>query len=199
MGSNSPMLLLPISGGSLRESTRAGAGYQNSDDISPYHISNPGTSVQSAMISIVECSIIPNAAVTYPCYAWVGLYRNDYSNRQFLGVVEFAITTPTAPAQVNNNGSTGNRLLGTGSGNTDGLYSVNRILTRTGPGTLAVGNIPVVQGWYIGMELLYPSNNGGTAVSTIQDVDGATVYSWGRNFNNAIGGYTNTHVSILIQ
>jgi hypothetical protein len=89
----------------------------------------------------------------------------------------------------------------------DGRYIVNRVLVTTGGSPpLALGNIPLLFGWAIGMELLLAQNSGGNAFSSIQSGAGSTNYLWSntlpasvRPYSQSITGYKNVFVSLLTQ
>lgn len=160
-----------------------------------------GLNIIGSIISLSDASV-PTATVTYPSYCWIAVYRNDYTNRVVLGFLEFAITTPSGGRGLGTNNTFNNTsgLLGTGSGTTDGIYSVNRILKASPTtGTFTVATISVAPGWSIGMELIDPVASGLNAVATVSTTAGTLSYQWGRAYANAITGFKNVSLTINVQ
>lgn len=195
LGVNAGMTTAPLSSAYTKVSTQVGAGYRNANELAPWHIYNNGTAITGATATIVSASITPTSPTVYPCIAWFGVFREDFANRVFLGIIEISIPTPAAGSVVGNNNNVTLQLLNSGSGGTDGRYAANRILTVTSPGTLAVQPIPIQRGWIIGMEVL---TGAGGNTTTVNDVNGGFAYTYPVANTSVVTGFTNAHVTILI-
>ena len=175
-------------------------------NIAPYQISTTG-SISSAVLTEASLATINNTGLSYPYYAWSGIFRIDYTQRELLGVVEFIINTPTSGGAVGTNGNINIRLLATNtSTSTDGRYVVNRVLRKTGAGTLTQGSIPVQFGWLIGVEHFGAQSeaSGTDTVTPVQELSGTNNYSWraglvagSRPFSRSISGYKNSIISLI--
>ena len=178
------------------ESTRTNTGMRNGNDLCPIVVPVSGT-IKQAVLMLASASNIVSTAPTYPCVAALGIFRLNYATdlplagnlaRTLLSILTFSIPTPGTGRKVGTNADLLTALMA-GDGGTDGRYQRTDL------------SISVSYGWYLGVELLYPSNNGaGLAQSTI---DG-TNYLWTApgggsvSMNNAIGGYKNTVLSLQI-
>ena len=185
---NAPLSIIPSF--DINPSTRPGAGYRNGK-IAPYHISGPWNYIAGGSITITACSVL-TPEITYPCYAWGAVYRNNATERQFLGIIEFTISEPKN-TEINTSGTIDKTLLS--SDGSDGLYQSTVFLVPD-KSRLEEGTINVIQDWFIGMELVYPNDEGGSVSFKISDSSGDTTYSWPRPYSSAIGGYAFTHLSL---
>jgi len=184
-------------------STLAGTGYNNSNSISPYQVMAT-SQITSAVLTVSSLSTKINNS-SFPYYAWMGIYRINYTTRNLIGVIEFQITTPTTVGSGVGVDNIGVQLLATDtSTSTDGVYIANRVLNKT-PGNppLTLANIPLQNGWIIGMELLLAQNTGGSTFSAIQEGAGSTSYLWGnttpvavRPYAQSITGYKNPIITL---
>lgn len=178
--------------------------------VSPIQVPN-GTSITTGVISIGGACTRINTTLVYPAYLWIALFRVDRSNRYCIAFLEFQVTTPSGGRSVGINSTfPASGLLGTGAGSTDGIYSIGRILIPnnnvTTPSFTVASSITVVKGWYLGAEIIFPSNSAGTAVATVSTVPntGGTTssnisYSTGLPYAQFIGGISRVALKLIIS
>lgn len=184
IGTNTPMYYGAFDGTAHpRESTRAGAGMYNPGDLCAVACPCNGV-LKAAKLSIASGSIQANNAVVYPACAGFAIFRNNYNTRTLLGIVAIDIPAPVNGGIVGYNSNVNSALMANGDGD-DGYYN-NLTL-----------NIAVKAGWYLGVELLFPSDNGaGFAQSSI---DGAG-YLWpgNKSAHNALCGFKNPVLNLQL-
>lgn len=191
-----------------RESTRAGAGYRNPGDCAPFQVYST-SQITDAIMTVVSLCTQSNNPLTYPYFAWAGIYRINYSDRELLGMLLFQITTPTTPGNnVGIQNDINTQLLASNTAlSPDGRYIAFQVLQKIAPATLAVQPIPIQIGWLIGMELLGPqsANGGAGTVISVQELNGSTNYFWTGGappaqpaipFAQTISGYANPIISL---
>ncbi|AQN68052.1 collagen triple helix repeat protein [Saudi moumouvirus] len=157
--------------------------------------------ITGGTITIVAAATQSNT-LTYPFYCWIGIFRIDYSQRELMGVLEFAITTPTSGGAVGTANNIGVRLLATNtSTSTDGRYNANRVLNKTAPSVLTEGNIPFQYGWLVGAELFgsQSASGGANTITFVQELNGSFAYAWGRPFAQSISGYRNVILTLNVS
>ena len=191
----------------MDESTLENRFMDTDNQIAPHQILET-INLNSAVTTIASAAI-KTSPILYPVYAFIGLYRVDYTSRKFLGLVEVQINAPSGGRAVGiNNNLAGAGLLGTGSGSTDGIYTVNRFLVPATPTPISPGLNALVQqasitlniGWYVGAELLNPiSQPLGLSRFEIPELGSTYSYSSPRGYASSIGRYRNTTITLKMQ
>ena len=186
---------------SVLVSTMGGVGYQNTNEIAPYQVESTG-SISGAVLTVVSAATQSNT-LTYPYYAWIGLFNIYYSERELLGVLQFEITTPTSPPDaVGTSNNINVQLLASDTAtSTDGRYPTQKVLNKTAPSVLTQENIPIQYGWLIGAELFGSQSisGGANTVTPVQELNGSYNYFWGVPFAQTISGYRNAIITLIIS
>lgn len=197
MDGNYPMRSINLP--SAPPSTRVWTGLNNVNQIVPQPVGK-GTSITGGVLSIVKARV-NSESVTYPCYAVVGIYREDVSQRELIGYMEFEISAPTSGSLgVNTPTSTTRTLLSNGIRTSDGLYQATAItgLVLT-TGEKIPQHIPVLSGSFIGVELMKPTDENGLARYYAPGGLSGTSIALNRPYNQAISGYENVSLSLIIE
>ncbi|MDR6195331.1 hypothetical protein [Siphonobacter sp. SORGH_AS_0500] len=197
MDSNYPMRSINLP--SVPPSTRVRTGLNNVNDIIPQQIGK-GTSITGGVLSIVKAKINSEIA-TYPCYAVVGIYREDVGQRELIGYMEFEISASTySSLGVITLISNSRTLMSNGTRTSDGFYQATNVtgLVLT-TGEKIPQHIPVLSGSFIGVELMKPFNNNGLAGYFAPGGLSGSNITLNRPYNQAISGYENVSLSLTIE
>lgn len=180
IGTNTPMYFGAFDGTAHpRESTRVGTGMINPGDLSAFSCPCDGV-IKSAKLALVSGSIMANNSVVYPASAGFAVFRNNYNTRTLLGIIVFDIPAPVNGGVVGYNSNVNNALMD--SVGVDGYYN-NLTL-----------DISVKAGWYLGVEILMPSDNG---AGFVQSAD-VGLWPGNRLSHNALCGFKNPVLNLQL-